>query len=115
MFNRLSVLFSLVAVIVILVMISFTTPSSVGPLGVLVFFTMIYTIAFGIANLVVAAFLKAAEKTRSVRKGHYMAATIAFGPIMLLLVKSFGALSVATILMVVAFVVLGCFLIEKRF
>ncbi|MBR2864504.1 hypothetical protein IKE88_03095 [Candidatus Saccharibacteria bacterium] len=115
MFNRLSILFSLIAMIVILAMINLTTPTGVGPLGVLVFFVMVYVVVFGVVNLIVSAFMKAAEKKQGVSKGHYYAATIAFGPIMLLLVQSFGSLSIVTVAMVIAFVFLGCFIIGKRF
>ena len=114
MFNRLMLLLSFVAVIIILAMINLTTPTSVGPLGVLVFFTMIYIAIYGVINLIVAAFMKANGKKGGERKNHYYAAMISFGPIMLLLVQSFGSLSIITILMTIIFVMLGCFVISKR-
>ena len=114
MFNRLMILLSLVSVIIILAMINLTTPTSVGPLGVLVFFTMIYLVIYGVVNLIVAIFMKAADKRGGERKNRYYAATISFGPIMLLLVQSFGSLSVITVAMTIAFVALGCFVINKR-
>ena len=114
MFNRLMFLFSLVAVIVILAMINFTTPTSVGPLGVLVFFVMVYVIVFGIVNLLVGLFSKASGNKQGKRKERYYAAMISFGPIMLLLVQSFGSLNIITGAGVVFFVALGCFVIKKR-
>ena len=114
MFNRLMILFSLIAVIIILAMVSLTTPTGVGPLGVLVFFTMVYLAVFGVVNLIVAAFMKASGKRGSEKKSHYLSAMISFGPIMLLLVQSFGSLSIVTVAMIVVFVGLGCFVINKR-
>ncbi len=38
MVNRIILISSLVAIVIILVMLNFTTPASIGPLGVLVFF-----------------------------------------------------------------------------
>ena len=114
MFNRLMMLVSLVAVIIILAMINLTTPTSVGPLGVLVFFTMIYLTIYGVVNLIVAAFMKASDKKFGGKKNRYYAAMISFGPIMLLLVQSFGSLSVVTFAMTAVFVMLGCFVINKR-
>ena len=114
MVNRTIAFFSLMALIVIMVMLNLTAPAEIGPLGVLVFFTMIYVAIFGIVNLIVAMFMKATGKKGTERKNRYYAATIAFGPIMLLLVQSFGSLSIATALMVVLFVALGCFVISKR-
>lgn len=100
--------------IVILAMINLTTPTSVGPLGVLVFFTMIYIAIYGVVNLIVAAFMKANGKSGTQRKNRYYAAMISFGPIMLLLVQSFGSLGVVTVVMTAIFVALGCFVINKR-
>ena len=114
MFNRLMLFLSIVSVIVILAMINLTTPTSVGPLGVLVFFTMIYVAIYGVINLIVVAFMKANGKKGGERKNHYYAAMISFGPIMLLLIQSFGSLSIITIMMTVVCVMLGCFVINKR-
>lgn len=114
MFNRLMILLSLVAVIIILAMINLTTPTEVGPLGVLVFFTMVYVVAFGVVNLLVAGFMRLLGQKRGARKEHYYAAVIAFGPIMMLLVQSFGVLNLATVAMIVVFVILGCFVVNKR-
>ena len=115
MFNRLSTLFSLIAIVVILAMMNLTTPTDVGPLGVLVFFIMVYVVVYGVTDLIVSLFFKAAEKKQGISKGHFYAAVIAFGPIMLLLVQSFGSMSIATVAMVIAFVFLGCFIVKKRF
>lgn len=114
MFNRLMLLLSLLAVIIILAMINLTTPTSVGPLGVLVFFTMIYVVIYGVVNLIVVAFMKANGKKGGEKKNRYYSAMISFGPIMLLLIQSFGSLSVITVAMVMVFVALGCFVINKR-
>lgn len=113
MFKRLSVIFSLIAVVIILAMMNFTTPTSVGPLGVLVFFTTVYVFAYGISLLIVDFFLKLLGKGNT-RKDKYYAAVVAFSPIMLLLLQSFGSLSIITVLGVGLFVFLACFVIQKR-
>lgn len=112
MFNRLTLVLSFVAVVVILAMINFTTPTGVGPLGVLVFFMMIYVVLYGVINLIVQLFMKAGGKKQF--KSRYYAAMISFGPIMLLLVQSFGSLNIITALMIGVFIFLGCFVIKKR-
>lgn len=113
MLNRLILLVSLVATIVLLAMLNLTTPTEIGPLGVLVFFTMVYAAVFGFAVLVLWGLRKAAGK-ELVRKDYYYAVTVAFGPIMLLLVQSFDNLNFFTIGLVVLFVFLLCFLVKKR-
>ena len=40
---------SLLAAVILLVMLNFTTPAGVGPFGVLVFFTTFYILMFGVA------------------------------------------------------------------
>lgn len=108
------ILVSLIAVIIILAMINLTTPTEIGPLGVLVFFTMVYLVVFGIVNLMVIGFRKMMGKRDRTRKEHYYAAVIAFGPVMMLLIQSFGVLNIATATMTVIFILLGCFVINKR-
>ena len=113
MFHRLMLLFSLIAIIVILAMINLTTPTSVGSLGVLVFFTMIYIVIFGVVNLLVAGFYRIMGKKNRSKKERYIAATIAFAPVMLLLIQSFGVLNLATIGATIAVVFMGCFIINR--
>ena len=114
MFNRLISFASLIAVVIILAMINLTTPTEVGPLGVLVFFIMVYLVVLGVVNLLVIFFRRMMGHKERTRKENYFAAMIAFGPVMLLLTQSFGVLNLATIAMTVMFVVLGCFVISKR-
>lgn len=112
MISRLIALSSLLAVVVMLVMMNLTNPVEVGPLGVLVFFTMFYIAMFGLATWLVDMFLKVVKKTSHKRLSY--AAVIAFGPIMLLLLRSFGSLNLGTLGVVILFCFLGCFLVNKR-
>lgn len=107
-------LVSLLAVIIILTMLNFTTPTGVGPLGVLVFFTLVYLVVFGVVNLMVIGFRKLMGYKERTRKEHLYAGVISFGPVMLLLIQSFGVLSLATVGMTAAFITLGCFVVAKR-
>lgn len=104
---------SLIAAVILLTMLNFTTPAGIGPLGVLVFFTAVYVLMLGIAVALVKLFLKMTGK--QVGKKSYMYGTmIAFGPIMLLLAQSLGSMSPLTVGLTVVFVLLGCFLVSKR-
>lgn len=110
--KRLIPVLSLLAAAVLLLMLNFTTPASVGPLGVLVFFVACYVLVLGIVLLLVRIFMRLGGKQMG-HKGYLYAAVIAFGPIMLLLVQSLGSLSPVTIGLVTAVVLLVCFLISK--
>lgn len=115
MLNRLILIISLAAVIVLTVMLNFTSPTEVGPLGVLVFFTSVYAIVLGVSVWIIWLFRRTMGKKQGMRKKDYCyGAIIAFGPIMMLLMQSFGTLSLFTVLLVGIFVFLGCFLVSKR-
>lgn len=111
--KRLIPVSSLIAAVILLVMLNFTTPVAVGPLGVLVFFTTFYVLVFGIAVGIVRIFTRLSGG-RMGKKGYLYAAVIAFGPILLMLAQSLGSISWPTIALTVIFVLLGCFLINKR-
>lgn len=104
---------SLLAAVILLVMLNFTTPTGIGPLGVLVFFTTFYVLMFGLAVGVVRVFAKLVGKQMG-RKEYLYGVVIAFGPIMLMLAQSLGSISVLTVALTVLFVLLGCFLVSKR-
>ena len=115
MLNRLITILTLAAVAIMMVMLNFTTPAEVGPLGVLVFFTTIYVVVYGVVVLLIRMFLKmTGKKGRLRRKDYYYAAVGAFSPILLLLAQSFGSLSIWTVGLTGMFVFLGCFAISKR-
>lgn len=113
MLRRLILVTSLLAAVLLLLMMNFTTPAGIGPLGVLLFFLMIYLVMFGVAFLLVAIFTKITGK-RIGKRTYLYAAVIAFGPIMLLLAQSLGTVSWLTVGLMAVFVLLACFLVNKR-
>jgi len=104
---------SLMAAVILLTMLNFTTPAGIGPLGVLVFFTAVYVLMLGISVALVKIFLKLTGKQVG-KKSYMYGAVIAFGPIMLLLAQSLRSMSALTVGLTVVFVFLGCFLVSKR-
>ncbi len=103
----------LVSATILLVMLNFTTPLGVGPLGVLVFFTTFYALMFGLAVGLVSLLMRALGKS-SRRRLYLYAAALAFGPVLMMLLQAMGSMSLITIGLVVVFVFLCCFLISKR-
>lgn len=104
---------SLLAAVILLVMLNFTTPTGIGPLGVLVFFTTFYVLMFGLSVGIVRIFTRLLGKQMG-RKSYLYGVVLAFGPIMLMLAQSLGSISPLTIALTVLFVLLGCFLVSKR-
>lgn len=113
MSKRLVLIMCLLALIVILLMLNFTTPSEVGPLGVLVFFTMVYIVMFGVFQTIVRIFVRLLDRKMGVREYLY-GAILAMAPIVMLLIKSLGYLNILTISATVIALFLACFLVKKR-
>ena len=105
---------TLIAAVILLLMLNFTTPAGIGPFGVLVFFTTFYILMFGIATGIVRIFVKLLDRKMG-NKEYLYGVVLAFGPIMLLLLQSMGGLTIWTVGMMVIFVLLGCFLVSKIF
>ena len=115
MLNRFIELMSLVCLIVLMVMMNLTTPTEIGPLGVLVFFGGIYVVVFGLMVALVGIFKRMTSRRGKMGKKDYAyAAATAMGPIMLLLAHSIGTEWWLAIIGVVVFVALLNFVISKR-
>lgn len=116
--NSLPLILSLFSVFVILFMLNFTSPLEAGVLGVLVFFIMIFIFLYGVMYEIIKTIqriLKGVRQKGGVEKRAYMYATVAaFGPIMLLVIRTFSSINVFTVMLVAIFVFLSCFLIYKR-
>lgn len=111
--KRLIPVLSLISAVILLVMLNFTTPEGVGPFGVLVFFTTFYILMFGLALVLVRIIAKMTGGQLG-QKEYLYGAVVAFGPIMLMLAQSLGSMSWMTVALTVIFVLLGCFLVNKR-
>lgn len=114
MFNRMILLVTLVAAIVLVVILNLTTPAGVGPWGVLLTIAMCYIVIFGLVIALMRLFKRVAGKGVLVKKDYYLAVVLAFGPIMILLLNAFSTLNLMTAGLVMMFVILTSFLVRKR-
>ena len=106
---------SLLSVAILVVMLNFTTPSGIGPIGVLLFFGLVYLVMLGVMTGGVLMFRKiAGGRTRTEHKDCLYGAVLAFAPIILLLAQSLGSLGLFTVFLTVLFILLGCFLVSKQ-
>ena len=113
MTNRALLFISILLVMLMLLIMNFTTPTEIGPLGVLVFFTILYMATFGVFAVLTGTFFKLKGKKETGRKERFYAAIISFMPIILLLMQSLGGISIFSVVMIVIFEFLGCFLVYK--
>ena len=96
-------------------MLTLTSPTEIGPLGVLVFFTTLYVTIFSAVFVIWQIFNRLAFKRTIMRRRDYLcSAVLAFGPIMIILVRSFGAINLWTISLIVVFLLLAEFLAYKK-
>ena len=113
--NRVVALVTMIGLAALIIMLIFTSPTELGPLGVLVFFTTLYVTVFGFIALVLRAFYRLAFNRNNFRNKDYLySAVMAFGPIMMLMARAFGAVSLWTVVLIILFLALAEFLVYKR-
>lgn len=106
---------SIVGLVALFLMLNFTSPTGIGPFGVLLFFTTVYVVSFGIVTLIVQSFMRLAFRKETFRGKDYLySAVLAFGPIMFLMARSFGAINLWTTGLICIFIFLAEFLVAKR-
>ncbi|MBR3256458.1 hypothetical protein IKG10_02200 [Candidatus Saccharibacteria bacterium] len=113
--NRFVYIVGIVGLAVLFTMLNVTSPTEIGPVGVLLFFTTLYVVFFCVFAILMRLFRRVAlGKNDFGGKNYLYAAVLAFGPIMLLMARSFGAINLWTIFLIVLFLTLAEFLVYKR-
>lgn len=106
---------SILGLAALILMLNIISPTEIGPLGVLLFFTTVYVVCFGVVTFILQAFLRIAFKKKTFRNKDYLySAILSFGPIMLLMARSFGAISLWTVGLIFVFLTLSSFLVHKK-
>lgn len=114
-YNRVITGISILGLVGLILMLNVSSPTEIGPFGVLLFFTTLYVVFFGAISLLLQTFQRLAFGRKDPRGKDYLyAAVLAFGPIMLLLARSFGAISLWTVSLISIFLALAEFLVYKR-
>ncbi|HRF28874.1 MAG TPA: hypothetical protein PL051_04530 [Candidatus Saccharibacteria bacterium] len=117
---------SIAALIVLFILLQATTPSQVGPLGLLAVFFLLYVVLVGVATLILLwgsnALAIAARpftskrpvKPVALQKSYYYASVLALAPVMILAMKSIGSLGVYQLVLVGIFLLIGLLYVAKR-
>ena len=116
---------SLLSLMLIVALLNLTTPSSVGPLGILAAFIMLYAIFLGLTSF----FIYGVRRTISLfspnkkiqpsndiifRKSYYYSTAIAFAPVALIAQQSIGNVGFFEIFLILTFEIFACIYISKR-
>ncbi len=111
-------LLSIVAFFIVMAMMFSFSPSSIGPLGILLFFTTCYVLFLGLAVLgcrlffILKAKAKGEKATNLDKKGLYYGAAVALAPLLLLMMGSIGGIQIFEIILVFFLEILLCFLVS---
>ncbi|PID32919.1 hypothetical protein CR969_03535 [Candidatus Saccharibacteria bacterium] len=111
----------------ILVILGFTNPTQVGPLGILAFFVFLYLLVTSLIYFLMLAiryvlrkilrpgrWLLSAQQLQNV-KVYYYASMLALVPVIVLGMQSVGGAKLLDLLLIGLFEVLAIFYIQKRF
>ncbi|HEX7484339.1 MAG TPA: hypothetical protein VF281_04270 [Candidatus Saccharimonadales bacterium] len=115
-----------VAIVLLTVLLQTTTPATIGPLGILVMFILMYVSAVGLLTFLlvfinrlltratVYVSVKQPAQQLTLRKAYYFASVIGLAPVMFIGMQSVGNVSIYEVLLVLVFVVISCVYIAKR-
>lgn len=114
MVNKTIGLMGIVAFLIVVLFLNFTTPNLVGPLGVLVFFTSLFAMFYSLI-WTISVFLKvlAVRGKRAEMTDYLLVAIWAFVPILLMLIHSFGVNIWLSMVAVIIFVLAARLLIKR--
>lgn len=115
-----------VAMAMLAIILQTTTPATIGPLGLLFVFILLYVAALSALTFFIYALSRVAARVAisltvrkplqalNLRQAYYYGSVIGLAPVMLLGMQSVGAVGVYEAILVVVFAVLGCVYIAKR-
>lgn len=124
--HRFLIIGTIAAIIVLVILLETTNPSSAGPLGILVLFVVMYTLVLGLLTYFfmfgsrVISRIARMIKTRkpieplSMMHAYYYASVISLAPIMFLGMRSVGDLGIVEVLLVGVFIFAACVYIRRR-
>lgn len=115
MVNRLILILSLVVLSIVLAILFLTSPATIGPLGILFFFVLVYFLSFGVITFFMKIFVRIFFARRvMIKKDYINAGIIAILPITILVLIASGLRNlIVLILGPILLVVLNVFLFTK--
>jgi hypothetical protein len=107
-------------------LLSMTEPATIGPLGILAVFILMYVSVLGVLTFLLYGISRAIGKIATgftvrkpiqpltFRKSYYFSSVIALAPVMLIGMQSVGEVSIYEVLLIILFEVIACIYIAKR-
>jgi hypothetical protein len=116
----------IIATVLLVVLLHMTAPATIGPLGILIVFILMYVSALGaltfllfgasrIINRFASSFItKRPLADFSLSRSYYFSSVVALAPVMLIGMQSVGKTDIYEVFLVVIFVIISCVYISKR-
>jgi len=126
MLPRIIATLSLASLCVLSLMLTFTSPASAGPFGLLVIFITAYLtflglisfFLFGINRLIVMVSsgmtIRKPLRPMAFKRAYYYSTVLAAGPVMLIGLQSVQSIGVYEVILVLIFEVVACLYVTKR-
>lgn len=126
MLGRSIAISGVVAVVVLIITLQLTTPSTIGPLGLLFVFVLIYVAILSMLTFLLYALnrviirvshtmtVRRPVRQLSLQRAYYYSSVVSLAPVMLIGMQSVGVVGIYEILLIAAFTGLTCVYIAKR-
>jgi hypothetical protein len=126
MLSRVIAISVAVAIAILAVILHVTQPSTVGPLGILAVFILMYVSVLGVLTFLlysISRFISKVSASFTVKKpirplslsrSYYFSSVIALAPVMLIGMQSVAEVEIYDVLLITLFVVIACVYISKR-
>jgi len=120
------IIISTLAIVVLLILLNFTTPESTGPFGLLVIFITAYLACLGIISFILfggsmlyvyivkSLGLRRIPEPWTLRRSYYYSTVLALAPVLLISLQSVGSAGIYGNILVVLFEVIGLVYISRR-
>jgi hypothetical protein len=118
---------SIISIVLVAILLQITSPANIGPLGIFVFFILLYVSVLGmltylifcVSQLLVKVPLIMTTAKRgvspfSLRRAYYFSSVLALAPVMIIGMQSVDEVGIYETLLVVFFTVIACVYISKR-
>lgn len=127
MLSKIVFALSVVSAIGLIILTNVSTPTSIGPLGILVFFVLLYIVFLGVISFMIYGVSKVFNllflsvgpssnpgKGLSFKRSYYFSSALAFAPIILIAQQSIGGVGFFDIVLIFIFEFFACIYISKR-
>jgi hypothetical protein len=118
--DKILLLWSAISLVCLLAMMFLTSPADIGPLGILIFFGLLFFVFTGLAVFCCRLFFSIRGKINKAKAGnerkksYYYGIVLALAPVILLICRSFGGLTMVEIASVAVLEIVLCFLVSRN-